>query len=145
MEKGKPTTRHMNGSRYKTMVDTHFAKWRRKCWSRGRIFVVKDYEKFLRSDANIQAEAKAGCDQIPMYPKSSPDLNAIEGWWRRLKMHLEERAPTGTESREAFIKRLRAAVRYLNTHCREQGRVLCRNQKVRARECQKLQGARTRW
>jgi transposase len=143
---GKLTTQHMNGERYRAMVAKHFAGWRKKCLPRGgRVFVVKDYERFLRSEETIAAETKAGCHQIPEYPKCSPDLNAIEGWWRKLKLRLEETEPTEMESREAFLRRLRRAVDYLNRNCRAQGRRLCRNQKERARECKKLQGARARW
>ena len=142
---GKETTQHMTGVRYRGMVSKHFAKWRRACMPRGRVFIVKDYERFLRADLTIAAEEKAGCDQVPMYPKCSPDLNAIEGWWRKLKLYLEEREPSGRESRAAFLRRLRNAVDHLNRKCQKQGRALCRNQKVRARECLKLKGARTRW
>ena len=39
--KCKASTQHMNGNRYKTMVDRHFAKWCRKCTRHGRVFVVK--------------------------------------------------------------------------------------------------------
>ena len=60
-------------------------------------------------------------------------------------MHLEANQPTDLESRSVFLKRLRRSVHYLNKHCREHGRKLCRNQKERARECIKLSGARTRW
>ena len=54
---------------------------------------------------DIEAEEAAGCDQIPKYPRASPDFNAIEGWWRRLKMHLEQGEPIAREPRcvpEAF-------------------------------------------
>ena len=96
-------------------------------------------------DATIAAETKAGCIQVPQYPKASPDLNAIEGWWRKLKLHLEENEPTTMETREQFLRRLRRAVNYLNKNCRAQGRKLCRNQKTRAKDCKKLTGARTKW
>jgi transposase len=144
-KKGGETTEHMNGRRYNEMVKTHFAKWRKKCFSRGRVFVAKDFERFLRNPANVQAEADAGCDPIAKFPKCSPDFNAIEGWWRKLKLYLEERVPTEMETRANFLQRFRRAVNYLNTNCREHGRALCRNQKTRARECKKLKGARTRW
>ena len=52
--------------------------------------MVKDYERFLRNPDIIEAERVAGCDQVAAFPKASPDFNAIEGWWRRLKMHLEQ-------------------------------------------------------
>ena len=145
-EKGNLTTENMTGVRYKEMVEKDFAAWRKKCLPRGgRVFVVKDYERFLRSEANIAAEAKAGCVQVPMFPKSSPDLNAVEGWWRKLKLYLEEREPTEMETREQFLRRLRRAVDFLNKRCRSQGRRLCRNQKERASQCKKLRGARTKW
>ena len=135
----------MTGVRYRGMVNKYFASWRKKCWPRGRVFIVKDYEKFLRADLTIAAEDKAGCDQVPMYPKSSPDLNAIEGWWRKLKLYLEEREPVERETRTAFLRRLRRAVDYLNRNCRKHGRQLCRNQKERAKMCKRLKGARTKW
>jgi len=145
-DNGKLTTQHMNGQRYQAMVKKHFANWRKKCLPRcSRVFVVKDYERFLRSEDTIAAETAAGLQQVPKYPKSSPDLNAIEGWWRKLKLHLEEREPTHRETREDFIRRLRRAVDHLNSNCRAQGRRLCRNQKERARDCKKLSGARTKW
>lgn len=144
-KKGGITTEHMNGRRYQAMVRTHFAKWRKKCLPRGRVFVAKDFERFLRNPNNVQAEENAGCDPIAEFPKCSPDFNAIEGWWRKLKLYLEEHEPEEMETREHFLQRFRRAVNYLSTHCREHGRALCRNQKIRARECIKLKGARTRW
>ena len=142
---GKEVSQHMNGARYNDMVTKHFASWRKVCVGNRKVFVAKDYEKFLRSDANIAAELRAGCDQIPLYPKCSPDFNAIEGWWRRLKMLLEEKVPPERESRDQFLRRLRRAVDHLNQKCRASGRGLCRNQKLRAKECLKLSGARTKW
>ena len=145
-DNGKLTTQHMNGDRYRQMVGKHFASWRKKCLPRaGSVFVVKDYERFLRSPETIAAETAAGCHQVPKYPKSSPDMNAIEGWGRKLKLHLEDREPTERETREAFVRRLRRAVDHLNSNGRAQGRRLCRNQKERARQCKRLSGARTKW
>ena len=143
--KGKVTTQHMNGRRYRHMVRTKFAKWRRRCWPRGRVFIAKDYERFLRHPATVEAEAEAGCDPIEQFPKCSPDFNAIEGWWRKLKLYLEEREPVERESRGSFLRRLRRAVGVLNRRFRNEGRTLCRNQVVRAAECKRLKGARTRW
>lgn len=142
---GKEVSQHMTGVRYHDMVTKDFAKWRKSTIGRRRVFVAKDFERFLRSEDNIEAERKAGCDQIEQYPPCSPDFNAIEGWWRRLKMHLEENMPTERESRKDFLRRLRRAVNHLNENCRASGRRLCRNQKERARQCLKLQGARTKW
>ncbi len=49
----------MNGARYNDMVTKHFASWRKACVGNREVFVAKDYEKFLRSDANIAAELRA--------------------------------------------------------------------------------------
>ena len=143
--KGKVTTQHMNGRRYRHMVRTKFAAWRRKCLPRGRVFIAKDYERFLRHPATVEAESAAGCDPIDMFPKCSPDFNAIEGWWRKLKLYLEDREPAERESRARFLLRLRRAVDALNTRFRSEGRALCRNQRERAAACKRLKGARTRW
>ena len=40
------------------------------------------------------------------FPKCSPDLNANEGWWKKLRDALLENAPAKLEMRERFIKRL---------------------------------------
>ena len=77
---------------------------------------------------------------------SSPDLNAIEAVWGRLRDRVGATAPAGAES-PAFLGRLRAAVRYLNTTCSEDLFYLGRNNDERARAV--LAGlpprARTRW
>ena len=86
----------------------------------------------MRSELTTAAEAKAGCDQVSLYPKNPHDFNAIEGWRRKLKLYLEEREPTTMETREEFIRRLRRAIDHLKSRCRAQGRKLRRNQKERA-------------
>ena len=145
-DSGKLTTQHMNGTRYRAMVQKHFAKWRRKCLpGRAKAYIVKDHERFLHSGETVEAEKAAGFLPLPLYPKCSPDLNAIEGWWRKLKLYLEEREPSEQETRDDFIRRLRRAVDHLNAHCRAHGRRLCRNQKERALAVKKLRGARTQW
>ena len=37
---------------------------------------------------------------------SSPDLNVIEAWWRRLRQRLETNAPDGFENRSGLCKAL---------------------------------------
>ena len=74
-----------------------------------------------------------------------PDLNAIEGWWRRLRDRLDETAPADCESRVAFVKRLRRSVDWMDAHRRAEGRKLCRNQRVRARSVLDLRGAKCKW
>jgi hypothetical protein len=90
----------------------------------------------------LKALKDAGFDVVKKYPKCSPDLNAIEGWWNRLRVRLEKTAPVQTESRPEFLRRLRRIVGWMNTSCRVEGGRLCRNQKVRAKAALKLQGAK---
>jgi hypothetical protein len=142
---GKKTT-NMNGGRYNKLVKSRFAKWRRACFgAKGRVHLVKDYEKCLWQERNLTAEKKAGYDVVGNYPKCSPDLNAIEGWWGRLKNLLIERAPTKLESRSDFLRRLRRTVSWLNQNARAKGRNLCTNQKKRARQVLHLKGARCKY
>ena len=46
------------------------------------------------------------------------------------------------EARSEFVKRLRRTVSWMNTHARQHGRSLRRNQKKRAAGVKKLQDAR---
>ena len=73
------------------------------------------------------------------------DPNAIEACWPRPRQRLDETAPVNCESRPAFLKRLRRAVRWMNLKRRVEGRKLCRNQKVRASRALALKGAKCEW
>ena len=90
-DNGRKKSVNMTGARYNYFVNTFFAKWRRKCYPNfpkdEKIPIVKDFEKFLRWDStkeydNLKAERDAGFYTLKQHPKVSPDLNAIEGWWR---------------------------------------------------------------
>ena len=63
------------------------------------------------------------------YPRSSQDFNAIENAWAILKERLDETVPVNLESREDFVKRLKAAVRWANKHRADQLWYLSTNQK----------------
>ena len=84
-------------------------------------------------------------DVVEEHPKYSPDLNAIEGWWRVLRERLEQTEPEEMEGREAFIARLRRTVLWLNMHRSAHGLYLCTHQKERAGDVEKLLGAKTKW
>ena len=115
-----------------------------------RRLIKPTFESFLRWGAtssfdDLKAEREAGFDTIQKHPKCSPDLNAIEGWWGQLLERLILTAPTGLETRAAFVERLRRTVTWMNNNLRAQGRLLCNNQKARARAVKKLKGARCKW
>ena len=96
-------------------------------------------------DHNREAIAAAGFALVDRFPKHSPDLNAIEGWWGRLRQRLDDTAPENEETRGAFLGRLRRTVARMNTHMLEDARYLATNQKERARDVRRLRGARTKW
>ena len=56
----------------------------------------------------MQALRQAGCGAIDDYPKSPPDLNAIELAWNLIRQRLEDTEPDDFEGRPAFVARLRA-------------------------------------
>ena len=149
--KGKKAKRgtgtvNMTIIRYVDLVSTHFAEWRRKCFNDdGVVRLVQDHEWCLWNAKSLAALKKAGFSVLEDYPKSSPDLNAIEGWWHRLKVRLNETAPTEMETRQDFLVRLRRTVNWLNDNAAADALKLCTNQKVRARDVLKLKGARTKW
>ena len=89
---------------------------------------------------------KAGLDVLDNFPKSSPDLNAIECWWHRLRQKLLENDPVEFEGRPEFLKRLRRTVTWLNDNAGDEGVHVATNLKERASEVQQKQkGARCRW
>jgi len=140
---GARKTTNMNGDRYNWLVGHKFEEWRRACFGDNqRVSLVQDHERCLWRDDNLAALTAAGCDVVKGHPKYSPDLNAIEGWWARLRTRLEETAPVDFEGRAAFLQRLRRTVTWMNTHWRLDGRELCTNQKERATEIRELHGAK---
>ena len=143
--KGKKKIANMNGDRYEQMVHKHFAKWKKKMFPRlgkTQIPLVKDFEGFLRQPRNLKAEAAAGFKTLKEHTKCSPDLNAIENAWDLLQDRLLLTAPVEIEPRSDFVRRLRRTVSWMNANARKHGRELCRNQKKRAAQVKKLQGAR---
>eukprot|EP00973_Karenia_brevis_P047843 6640502-Karenia_brevis.AAC.1 len=98
----------MNGTHYNWLVTTKFAQWREACFPDGQpVRLVQDHEKCLWQVRNLEALKAAGCPVVESYPKHSPDLNAIEGWWKELRERLRVTEPESFETREEFIGRLR--------------------------------------
>ncbi len=143
----KRKTTNMNAQRYKHLVQTKFAQWRRQAFRSKSVrpHLVQDHERCLWKVSSLKALKAAGFHVLKDYPPYSPDLNAIEGWWRRLRQRLEQTAPTEHECRADFLKRLRRTVNRMNVHCRAEGRKLCRNQKERANDVLALKGAKCKW
>ena len=85
---------------------------------------------------------EAGFSVLENYPVQSPDLNAIEGWWHRIRQRLDETAPEEMETRSEFLVRLRRTVHWLNENAADDALHLAQNQKERAKEVKDLKGAR---
>ena len=137
---------NMNGDRYNDLVKTRFGKWRRQCFGDGKpCRLVQDHERCLWQDRNLEALQAAGCNVVDNFPKSSPDLNAIEGVWHLLKKRMLETEPEDMETRAVFLTRLRRQANWLNDVRRDLLLELCTNQKQRGREIEELRGAKCKW
>ena len=139
---------HMNGDVFRRMVQRHGPQWVRRCWGRRRprrLRVVMDHARCLWQAASLRCLQGHGLLPICKFPKCSPDLNAIEGVWARLRQRLETSAPMTVETRNDFLSRLRRALRHLNRTRGAELHAMCSNQKERARDVIRLNGSRTGW
>ena len=107
--------------------------------------LIQDHERCLWNERSLDALKAAGFSVVENFPVSSPDLNAIEGWWNRLRMRLDDTAPEEMESRADFLVRLRRTVHWLNDNAADDALHLAQNQKERARKVKELKGARCEW
>lgn len=142
-DEGKTT--HMNGVTFRRMITEKAVAWKRRCWPHRTppvLHLVQDHERCLWQEESLKCLKDNGVPALVRFPKSSPDLNAIEEVWSLLRTYLEERAPTGLESRTAFLARLRGAVAHINGSKRSSLLRMCRDQKERAKELLELDGAR---
>ena len=105
----------------------------------------------------LKKQLQAGCKVCILIDKSSFDsgkpyaqrsrLAALENVWDILKHRLAETMPKTLETRDAFIKRLKKEVAWVNRNKAERLWYLSTNQKKRADEClaTKPPGGRTSW
>jgi len=130
----------MNTELYVELVEDKFEAWAGVCEQ-----LVCDFEKCLRGEEAVRALEGINLTLLEDYPRCSQDFNAIENAWDILKSRLAETVPVNLESREAFIKRLHAAVKWANQHRKEQLWYLSTNLKERAADClaTKPKGGRT--
>ena len=145
-KKAKDGTTNMTAVRYQALARSHFKGWAKKCWGRQKPaapLLVQDHERCLWTEDSLAALEKAGFEVLEDFPKSSPDLNHIEGAWHLLRQELDKRAPTGRENRAQFLCRLRATVARMN----KSGDFadIAHNHKERAADVLALKGAKTKW
>lgn len=127
---------------YSELIDDKFEGWAGNC-----DLLVCDYESCLRGEMALDSLEKIGMKLVEDYPVHSQDFNAMENAWKTLKDRLDETLPVKNEGREAFIKRLHAAVKWANRSRAKQLWSLSTNQKQRAADClaAKPPGGRTKW
>ena len=136
----------MTGEVYSGLIQSKFVAWRRSCFGDDSpCHLVQDHERCLWQQRNLDALRHAGYNVIMDFPKSSPDLNAIEGVWSLLKHRLEETEPADFESRADFLVRLRRTVHWLNDNRSDAMPSMCTSQKERDTDILSLAGARTKW
>ena len=144
-EKGK--NKNMNAELYAWVIKHKFGAWVRKALGRKArkgVFLVQDHERALWKDAARQEMRCSNIKLLENYPKSSQDLNPIEIAWRELRARLYLTAPESLESRNAFIRRMRQAVAWVNVHRAQYLQHLCSCQKEWAVDVQESLGARTK-
>ena len=141
---GADGTKHMNGPLLRKMIRRYVEGWKSRCWRRkpARVRLIMDYERCLRHDESLKCFREHGCHALTVFPRSSQDLNPIENVWAHLRDKLEAEAPEGVESRGDFIRRLRAAVRWLNTTKKPVLVRLCRDMADRAQMVLDNEGGR---
>ena len=116
---------------YVELIEDKFDEWRLSCE-----FFVCDYERCLRTPEALRALNRSGVKMVDEFHV-----------WAILRERLDETCPVELEPRDQFVKRLRAAVRWANTHRSDQLWYLSTNQKERAEDCLRSNppGSRTKW
>ena len=138
LPQGVALNRHV----YTGIISNHFSRWLRRV---RRPILVQDHERALWCDEPRAAMEEVGITVLEKHPKHSADLNAIENVWALLRERLAATLPPTTESRAAFVSRLRAAVLWLNRNRSASMRKLAGDMKERALAVQDNQGHRIAW
>ena len=127
---------------YTELIEDYFPAWLKHC-----TYLVQDFERSLHTAEPLAALEEIGVELVENYPKCSQDFNAIENAWKRLRERLDVTLPVALEKRDAFVRRLKAAVAWVNIHKKAELEYLSRNQKERANDClqMKPKGSRTKW
>lgn len=130
----------MTGEVYAALIRNKFGDWLQTALGKEKtrlgVPMVQDHEKALWRKCARDAMKEQNISLLEEFPKHSQDLNAIEAAWREIRARLDVTQPTEMERRDAFIRRLRAAVSWVNVHRREYFLYICYNQKERAQDCQ---------
>lgn len=127
---------------YTELIEDYFPQWLNHC-----SYLVQDFERCLHTEEALAALDDIGVELVEDYPKCSQDFNAIENAWKILRDRLDVTLPRGQETRDSFVRRLTAAVVWVNQSKASELEYLSRNQKERANDCLRMtpKGSRTKW
>ena len=140
-----PENETMTTARYEWIISHKFPLWLQAGLGRWRnVYLVQDHERCLWTDEAVEALEDEGITLLENFPKCSQDLNPIEVAWRELRARLAASEPTYMESRPVFMRRLHAAVAWVNRHRAGYLRHLCTSQKEWARDVVLQGGGRTK-
>ena len=139
-----PAGNVMNRWWYSWLVSKKFPEWMMKAMGHGKKFLVQDHERCLWAAESRVAMREQKISLLENFPKSSQDLNPIETAWREVRARLACTEPSSREQRNAFIRRLRQAVVWVNKNRAAYLQELCTSQKKRARDVQVAKGTRTK-
>ena len=139
----------MSGQIYAALIRAKFGEWLRRALrkkAQDGVYLVQDHERALWKAEPRRAMREQSLKLLENFPKYSPDFNPIEQAWREVRARLDVTIPDGMEYREDFIRRLHAAVAWVNRNRCDYLSYICGNQKERARDCQNAHppGSRTK-
>ena len=137
----------MNQKWYKWVIEHKFTQWLPRAFGRRRAkkaCLVQDHERCLWSNSSRDALRGASIKLLENYPKCSQDLNPIETAWREVRARLAVTEPVRMEARKEFVRRLRAAVAWVNRNRHNYLLQLCASQKTLAKDVQLQRGGRTK-
>jgi hypothetical protein len=132
-----PEDENMNRDTYAWIIEHKFPAWIKKALKRKArqgVFLVQDHEKALWTPEPREAMRAQGITLLENYPKCSQDLNPIETAWREVRARLAFTEPRAMEARDAFIRRLRVAVAWVNQHRAAYLAEICSSQKEWAQD-----------
>jgi hypothetical protein len=130
-----PDREAMNTAWYTWLIEHKFRNWLDAAFARTtKVFLVQDHERCLWAEEPVDAMEDENIELLDNFPTSSQDLNPIEVAWREVRSRLDATMPAVFESRPAFLRRLRQAVAWVNSHRACLFHAICGAQKAWAQD-----------
>ena len=142
----------MTSDRFCKMVKNNFVPWakalgfdmRPTCPKDKKPIIVLDGETAINTPEANKALKKAGFLRAK-HPKSSPDLNAVETAWSRLKdmVYDIKKFPSKIPNRNEWVKKVHNCLKKVNKT--DLNAIGYKSMKTRAKDILKVDGHRSRW